>query len=216
MKRMATKHVAINPHRCIACWECVEKCPKRVIGKVGFLWHKHVAFKDADACIGCNKCIKACPHSVFFKPDEAPPFVLSQAGRRRTSFMIERLLPLGFMASAVTGIGLHIAGHGTNHAVWENWAASHILSSLLWLASGVFHTKRHWRWYKAIASKGIGTKSRTTLSLSVTFLMATATGIVLIACVDGANSAIGLWHYWLGLLLTAFSLIHCIKQRRKR
>lgn len=35
----------------------------------------------------------------------------------KTSFSVERLLPLAFVASAVTGIGLHIAGHGTNHEV---------------------------------------------------------------------------------------------------
>lgn len=66
MKRIATKYVAMNPRRCVACWECVEKCPKHVIGKVCFLWHKHAVFKDADACIGCNKCVKTCPHGVFF------------------------------------------------------------------------------------------------------------------------------------------------------
>lgn len=82
MKRIATKYVAINPRRCVACWKCVKKCPKGVIGKVGFLWHKHVVFKDADACIGCNKCVETCPHGVFFKPDEATLSVLSKFGRR--------------------------------------------------------------------------------------------------------------------------------------
>lgn len=82
MKRIATKYVAMNPRRCVACWECVEKCPKHVIGKVGFLWHKHVAFKDVDTCIGCNKCVKPCPHGVFFTPDEAALSALSKFGRR--------------------------------------------------------------------------------------------------------------------------------------
>lgn len=129
---------------------------------------------------------------------------------------IEHLLPLVFVASAVSGISLHIAGHGTSHEVWHNWAVAHVLSSLLWLISGVYHIKRHRRWYKAIASKGIGKKSRMTLALSAAFLIVTVTGIVLIACVDGANSAIGLWHYWLGILLIAFSLIHIFKRMRKR
>lgn len=65
MKRLTTDYVTMNPRRCVACWECVEKCPKKVIGKVGFLWHKHVVFRDADACIGCGKCIKTCPQGVF-------------------------------------------------------------------------------------------------------------------------------------------------------
>lgn len=133
----------------------------------------------------------------------------------KTSFTIERLLPLSFVASAVSGIGLHIAGHGTSHDVWHNWAVAHVLSSLLWLVSGAYHIKRHGRWYKAIASNGIGKKSRMTLALSAVFLAVAVTGIVLIACVDGANSAIGLWHYRLGLLLIALSLIHIIKRKQK-
>ena len=57
----------MNPRRCMACWKCVEKCPKKVIGKTGFLGHRHVIFENADACIGCNKCIKTCLQGVFFK-----------------------------------------------------------------------------------------------------------------------------------------------------
>lgn len=69
MKKFLTKYVAMNPSHCVGCWKCVGQCPKNVIGKVGFLWHKHAAFQNADACIGCKKCIKACPHGVFFVSD---------------------------------------------------------------------------------------------------------------------------------------------------
>ena len=64
-KRMATPFIAINPRDCIACWECVEACPKDVLGKVDFLGHRHVKIVNADACIGCNKCIRICPKGVF-------------------------------------------------------------------------------------------------------------------------------------------------------
>lgn len=133
----------------------------------------------------------------------------------KTSFSVERLLPLAFVASAVTGIGLHIARHGTNHEVWHNWAVVHVLSSILWLISAAFHIKRHGRWYKAIASKGIGRKSRTTLALSIVFLIVAIMGIVLLACVDGANSVVGLWHYWLGIVLIVLSFIHIAKRKTK-
>lgn len=131
----------------------------------------------------------------------------------KTSSTIERLLPLAFVASAVTGIGLHIAGHGTGYEVWHNWAVVHVLSSLLWLKSGTLHIKRHWRWYKAIASNGIGRKSRIALVLSVVFLIVSVSGIVLLTCVDGANSDVGQWHYRLGILLIAFSSIHIAKRK---
>lgn len=207
----------MNPSRCVACWECVEKCPKHVIGKTGSLWHRHVAFNDVDACIGCNKCVKTCPQGVFFKADEAFLSVLSKFGsRNKTSFSIERLLPLAFVASAVTGIGLHIAGHGESFEVWLCWTWAHILSSLIWLISAVLHIKRHWHWYKSIRQKGIGRKSRITLALSATFLIVTFTGIVLIACVEGANSVVGAWHYRPGLLLIVLSLIHGFRRMRKK
>ena len=215
MGKIATKYVAMNPRRCVACWECVEKCPKHVIGMVGSLWHKHVAFKDAEACIGCNKCVKTCSHGVFFKPHEAPLSALPDFVHRKASFMTKWMLPLAFVVSAVSGIGLHIAGHGSNHEVWHNWAVVHVLSSLLWLISVACHIKRHGRWYKTIATKGIGKKSRITLFLSVVFLIVAVTGVVMIVCVDGANSTIGLWHYKLGLLLIVLSLIHVVRRKRR-
>lgn len=127
---------------------------------------------------------------------------------------MKHLLPLAFVVSAISGIGLHIAGHEACHETWHNWATVHVLSSLFWLIFVVFHIKKHWRWYKSIPSNGIKKKSRITLALSFVFPLVTVTGIILIACVDGANSAIGLWHYKLGLLLLILSLIHCIKRKR--
>lgn len=123
-------------------------------------------------------------------------------------------LLLMFVAAAVTGIGLHIAGHRAGHEVWHNWAVVHVLSSLGWLISGAIHIKRHRAWYRVIASKGIGHKSRTTILLSVLFLFVAVTGLILIVCVDGANSAIGRWHYVSGLVLVLLSLIHILCRKR--
>lgn len=134
----------------------------------------------------------------------------------KAPFTIKLLLPLSFVASAVSGIGLHIAGHGGSHEVWHNWAVAHILLSLIWLYSISSHIKRHRHWYKSIVSKGIGKKSRMTLLLSAVFLIVTVTGITLMACVDGPNSAVGLWHYRLGLLLIILSFIHCYIRKRKK
>ena len=65
MNKKSTSYITLNPHRCVACWKCIEKCPKQVIGKVQFLWHRHVVFKKSDDCIGCKQCIKLCPNEVF-------------------------------------------------------------------------------------------------------------------------------------------------------
>lgn len=65
MNRKETNFISINPRNCIACWDCIEACPKQVIGKVQFLWHKHIVIKNANACIGCKRCIKACNQLVI-------------------------------------------------------------------------------------------------------------------------------------------------------
>ncbi len=125
--------------------------------------------------------------------------------RRKTS---NRLLALTFVVSAVSGTGLHVAGHGGSHELWHSWALAHVLSSLLWLVAVVFHIYSHMPWYRSIVTKGIGRKSRVTLALSAGFVLITATGIVLLVYVEGANSPVGLWHYVLGLLLIVLCLIH--------
>lgn len=210
MKTTATAYVAMNPRRCTACWECVGKCPKKVIGKTGILCHRHVVFKEADACIGCGKCIKTCPQGVFFKPGEAVADRRVGAG---TVFRMERLLPLAFVASAVTGVGLHLAGHGADHEIWHNWSVAHVVASFLWLLSVALHVKRHKDWYKALVSKGAFNRRRVTFALSVCFLAVAVTGILLVACVEGANSSLGLWHYKLGIFLLALSLLHALRRR---
>ncbi|MBM6672637.1 4Fe-4S binding protein [Marseilla massiliensis] len=128
-KKTTTGYVTMDLRHCTACWECIKKCPKKVIGKAGFLCHRHAAFKNAAACIACGKCIKTCPNGVFLKPDGTVSIHKVNTGM---SFGIERLLPIAFAASAVTGIGLHIAGHGGNHETWHNWAIAHIAATFVW------------------------------------------------------------------------------------
>jgi 2-oxoglutarate ferredoxin oxidoreductase subunit delta len=65
LKKVHTEYIWANTHNCKACWVCVDACPKQVIGKVGFLWHRHIIFKNSQNCIGCKNCIKICPHGVF-------------------------------------------------------------------------------------------------------------------------------------------------------
>jgi len=63
--KKVTGHIWANTHNCKACWKCINECPKQVIGKVSFLWHKHIFFKNSENCIGCKKCVQACQHGVF-------------------------------------------------------------------------------------------------------------------------------------------------------
>lgn len=129
----------------------------------------------------------------------------------RRIFIIDwTLIPL-FLFTAYTGIELHVAGHGSNHELWHNWAVFHVLASLLFLVTIVFHLYTHLGWYKGLINKGIGKKSKVTVVLSVLFLLETISGIVLIF-VDGASSRIGLWHYVIGLIMSVIAIGHTIKR----
>lgn len=59
--KIETRFVTIDPRRCAACWQCIPACPKQVVGKVQFLFHRHVVLRNAENCIGCMKCVKTCP-----------------------------------------------------------------------------------------------------------------------------------------------------------
>ena len=65
--RRQTEFISIDPYDCIACWQCVEACPKDVLGKVDILGHRHIKVKNGDACIGCLKCVRICPKGCIRK-----------------------------------------------------------------------------------------------------------------------------------------------------
>ena len=126
-------------------------------------------------------------------------------------FVIDWILIVVFIVSAISGIGLHIAGHGNSHEVWHNWAVVHVVSSVLFLVAIIFHVTTHWGWYKGIIKNGIGRKSKVTAVLSIIFLLLSVTGIVLLG-VSGANSPLGLWHYKIGIIMIIIAIGHIIKR----
>ena len=65
-------------------------------------------------------------------------------------FVIDWILIVVFIASAISGFGLHVVGHGSSHEIWHNWAVFHVLSSVLFLVAIIFHVTTHWGWYKGI------------------------------------------------------------------
>jgi 2-oxoglutarate ferredoxin oxidoreductase subunit delta len=83
--RIRTPHIWADSRRCIACWECVGSCPGQVIGKVDFLWHKHIVLKNNDQCIGCRQCIRVCPRGVF--SEKMPDLLRHILVRKDTSYL---------------------------------------------------------------------------------------------------------------------------------
>lgn len=126
-------------------------------------------------------------------------------------FVIDWILIVVFIVSAISGFGLHVAGHGSSHEIWHNWAVFHVLGSILFLIVVIFHVATHLEWYKGIIKKGIGSKSKVTAILSVIFLLLSVTGLALLG-INGANSLLGLWHYKIGVITIVVALGHVIKR----
>lgn len=126
-------------------------------------------------------------------------------------FVIDWCMLFAFIATVITGFGMHAVGHGTDHWIWEVWSAIHILSAISFVAAGVMHIKTHWGWYKGWMKNGLGKKSHVTVILSVIYVVVLLSGVVLLA-VEGANTHVGLFHYKIGIVLTAIGLGHFIKR----
>lgn len=65
ISKRSTEFIKLNSRECIGCMRCVKICPGQVIGKAGFLWHKHAVLLNTDACIGCDQCVDICPKKCF-------------------------------------------------------------------------------------------------------------------------------------------------------
>ena len=137
---------------------------------------------------------------------------MSTRSHRRSQRLTDLLLIPVSIASVITGFGLHVAGKNTPHEVWEQWAAAHVVATVLFLVLGILHVWHHWTWYKSLFSKGLGKKSRVTLLLTISFLFLVVTGVILIVAIDGPKSTMGYLHYLFGLLLTLLSLWHIAKR----
>ena len=126
-------------------------------------------------------------------------------------FVIDWILLAAFIVSAISGFRLHLAGHWNSYEVWHNWAVFHVLSSVLFLVTIIFHVATHRGWYKGIVKKGIGRKSMVTVVLSIVFLLLSVTGIALLG-INGSKSPLSLWHYRIGIIMTVIAVGHIIKR----
>lgn len=116
------------------------------------------------------------------------------------------LFPLG-LSTIATGLGLHIAGHGNNHFVWEIWAYLHSAVAIALLAFVVWHLVTHIGWLKTICKITLLPKRVITLLFLLLMIVTVATGISLLAVWD-VNTHLGLWHYKIGIAFSVLMLIH--------
>ena len=122
------------------------------------------------------------------------------------------LYPLGLL-TILSGIGLHIAGHGSNHNTWEIWAVIHSVLSVSFTILLAYHIHTHWAWFKALRRNAIFKKQPMTTMLSVACLVTMLSGITLIG-IWSTNTHIGLLHYIIGIGFTLLMLAHGAKRIR--
>ncbi len=127
-------------------------------------------------------------------------------------FAIDWMMLISFVPAVCSGVGLHVAGHGTNHGAWHGWAVFHVAASLSFLVVAILHIRTHWGWYRGIARAGMERKNRVTVLLSVVFVLVVGTGAALLG-IEGAGSPVGLWHYRLGMAAGVLSAGHALKRR---
>ena len=129
----------------------------------------------------------------------------------RKKIAINWALLLSFILSASSGIRLHFLGHGMGHGTGHLWHSFHLWTSIMLLVLMIIHIKIHWSWYKHWFRKGLGSKSRTTALLSITFLLLALTGIILLGGVC-RRSIIGIWHFYLGIAMIILAVMHIFKR----
>lgn len=122
------------------------------------------------------------------------------------------LYPLGLF-TILSGFGLHIAGHGDNHHVWEIWAVVHSVIAVSFTVLLACHIHTHLAWFKHIRRSKIKRKRSFTIMLTVVSILTVFSGMALFA-IWGANTHVGLLHYKIGVGFAILMLIHGVKRIR--
>ncbi len=188
-KRVDTEYIQIDTNKCEACWKCLEVCPKNVIGRVNFPWHKHALIKKSDKCTGCSKCIKTCEFNAITrvttnndneKSKKKNPYkrLIINAGAFFTGL-------LAVFSGFLIQFSYHMGQHGTidvNKMVldvnYSGWTAIHKISILLLSVFMIFHIVQHWTWYKTILKKNLITKNKQVIILTMVFIIVAITGYI--------------------------------------
>jgi 2-oxoglutarate ferredoxin oxidoreductase subunit delta len=65
-----TLYIRLDTSRCKACWDCVQTCPRGVLGKVDLRFHRHARIGRAENCKGCLLCLDVCSHHAILAREE--------------------------------------------------------------------------------------------------------------------------------------------------
>lgn len=124
---------------------------------------------------------------------------------------VDAMLLPAIIGTVITGIGIHLSGHGESHEAWHNWAMAHVIFSLVFLILAYCHVKQHWGWYRNLHRRSKKPRIVTVL-LSIVMFFELMTGITLLVFIDGDGSRWGHFHWVGGLVLTIIATGHILKR----
>lgn len=52
---------------------------------------------------------------------------------------VEAFLPLLLLATIMTGIKLHVAGHGDGQELWHSWLVAHVVLTIIFTVFTIWH-----------------------------------------------------------------------------
>ena len=134
---------------------------------------------------------------------------------KRFVFLVDSVLVLLFALTVYTGLELHVAGHGADHEAWHDWAVFHTLVGLQFTVFGAIHVRDQWGWYKGLWAKGPKGRSRIVLALSAVCVPLLVTAVLLLCCVEGPGTPVGLCHYVAGLVAGILGTLHMLTRARR-
>jgi len=151
-----TEYVRLNTHRCVACWKCIDNCPKKVFGKVDLPWHKHALIINPEGCSGCLRCVKGCEHGALVDKKENGPRERSAPDFLKLINIILLLSTIGLVvAGFVLQVNYHIGHHGgieIADTVWgmdySSWSTIHKITAILFTFATALHIYHNRKLFK--------------------------------------------------------------------
>jgi hypothetical protein len=141
------------------------------------------------------------------------------------SFIINiGLLFLGF-STVFSGLLIqfqyHIGNHGRdNYSLgldYSSWSYIHKFSIVILSVFAVFHISQHWKWYKTVIGKGLLSKNKQVITLTIIFVVVAITGFVpwIIDMVGGnelSRKGFIEFHDKIAIILSIYFILHIIKR----
>lgn len=119
---------------------------------------------------------------------------------------VDTLLAISFIIVLVTGVMLHLKKHGIIIEPRSILKAIHYYTGFFMTACLAFHATVYYRILRSMAKRH-KLFCTVTWILAVTFLATLGTGVVKIAS-PVKIPHLGLWHYWLGMIMSLCAIIH--------